>query len=284
MYCSFFGFREKPFDVTPDHRFLYLTSRHREALASILYGIRERRGFIALIGAAGTGKTTLLHAAINQLDPNTKVAFIFNSDLPFLQVLALILDEFRLLGSTKKLTKLDAFRRLNDFAIQQMSRGGNVVIMVDEAQNFDNRTIEGLRLLSNLESGNHKMIQVVLSGQPELNPKLDTEKMQQFVQRISLKRHILPLDKKDIFIYIQHRLKIAKYEGDSLFSRRALQLISEYSQGIPRKINVLCDNALLTAFAMGKKRIKAAIVEETINDFTHNPYSGNGHKRRLRFS
>ena len=284
MYCSFFGFREKPFDVTPDHRFLYLTSRHREALASILYGIRERRGFIALIGAAGTGKTTLLHAAINQLDPNTEVAFIFNSDLPFLQVLALILDEFRLLGSTKKLTKLDAFRRLNDFAIQQMSRGGNVVIMVDEAQNFDNRTIEGLRLLSNLESGNHKMIQMVLSGQPELNPKLDTEKMQQFVQRISLKRHILPLDKKDIFIYIQHRLKIAKYEGDSLFSRRALQLISEYSQGIPRKINVLCDNALLTAFAMGKKRIKAAIVEETINDFTHNPYSGNGHKRRLRFS
>ena len=284
MYCSFFGFREKPFDVTPDHRFLYLTSRHQEALASILYGIRERRGFIALIGAAGTGKTTLLHAAINQLDPNTKVAFIFNSDLPFLQVLALILDEFRLLGSTKKLTKLDAFRRLNDFAIQQMSRGGNVVIMVDEAQNFDNRTIEGLRLLSNLESGNHKMIQMVLSGQPELNPKLDTEKMQQFVQRISLKRHILPLDKKDIFVYIQHRLKIAKYEGDSLFSRRALQLISEYSQGIPRKINVLCDNALLTAFAMGKKRIKAAIVEETINDFTHNPYSGNGHKRRLRFS
>ncbi len=284
MYCSFFGFREKPFDVTPDHRFLYLTSRHREALASILYGIRERRGFIALIGEAGTGKTTLLHAAINQLDPNTKVAFIFNSDLPFLQVLALILDEFRLLGSTKKLTKLDAFRRLNDFAIQQMSRGGNVVIMVDEAQNFDNRTIEGFRLLSNLESGNHKMIQMVLSGQPELNPKLDTEKMQQFVQRISLKRHILPLDKKDIFVYIQHRLKIAKYEGDSLFSRRALQLISEYSQGIPRKINVLCDNALLTAYAMGKKRIKASIVEETINDFTHNPYSGNGYKRRLRFS
>jgi general secretion pathway protein A len=284
MYCSFFGFQEKPFDVTPDHRFLYMTGRHREALASILYGIRERRGFITLIGAAGTGKTTLLHAAINRLDPNTKVAFIFNSDLPFLQVLALILDEFRLIGSTKKLTKLDAFRRLNDFAIQQMSQGGNVVIMVDEAQNFDNRTIEGLRLLSNLESGNHKMIQVVLSGQPELNPKLDTEKMQQFVQRISLKRYILPLDKKDIYIYIQHRLKIAKYEGDSLFSRRALQLISEYSQGIPRKINVICDNALLTAYAMGKKRIKASIMEETINDFTHNPYSGNGHKRRLRFS
>ena len=182
------------------------------------------------------------------------------------------------------MTKLDAIRRLNDFAIQQMSRGGNVVIMVDEAQNFDDRTIEGFRLLSNLESGNHKMIQVVLSGQPELNAKLDTEKMQQFVQRISLKRYILPLDKKDIYIYIQHRLKIAKYEGDSLFSRRALQLISEYSQGIPRKINVLCDNALLTAYAMGKKRIKASIVEETINEFTQNPYSGNGHKRRLRFS
>jgi general secretion pathway protein A len=153
MYCKHFGFSQKPFDVTPDHRFLYLTYSHREALSSILYGIRERRGFVALVGEAGTGKTTLLRAALSRLDKNTRSAFIFNSDLPFLQVMALILDELGILKPMKKLTLISAFRRLNDFATRQFASGANVVIMVDEAQNYDAKTIEGLRLLSNLESG-----------------------------------------------------------------------------------------------------------------------------------
>jgi general secretion pathway protein A len=283
MYCKFFGFSEKPFDITPDHRFLYMTPGHREALASILYGIRERRGFIALVGEAGTGKTTLLHAAIKRLDRGTKVAFIFNSDLPFLQVLALILDELRLLGSLKKLTKLEAFRRLNSYGIQQMAKGGNVVIMVDEAQNFDDRTIEGLRLLSNLESGKHKMIQVVLSGQPELDVKLNRQKMSQFVQRISLKRRTTSLSENDTYNYIRHRLKVAGYKGPDLFSKKAMQIIWQHSQGIPRRINVLCDNVLLNAYGMNNKRIQAIEVAEAINDLSFG-HSNDIGGQRLRLS
>ena len=282
MYCKFFGFSEKPFDITPDHRFLYMTPGHREALASILYGIRERRGFIALVGEAGTGKTTLLRAALNRLDDKTKMAFLFNSDLPFLQVLALILDELRLLGSLKKLTKVEAFRRLNAYGIQQMAKGGNVVIMVDEAQNYDAKSIEGLRLLSNLESKEHKMIQVVLAGHLELDSKLSERAMQQFAQRISLRRTTSPLDVKHTYEYIQHRLGVVGYRGTDLFSKKAMNMIWQHSKGIPRKINILCDNILLNAYAMGHKKIKAMAVAEAINDLTFGQSSGHGGKPTLR--
>ena len=268
MYCKHFGFSQKPFDVTPDHRFLYLTHQHREALSAIMYGIKERRGFVALVGEAGTGKTTLLRAALSRLDKNTKAAFIFNSDLPFLQVMALILDELGILKGVKKLTLISAFRRLNDFAIKQFSTGCNVVIMVDEAQNYDPKTIEGLRLLSNLESGEHKMIQVVLAGQPGLDSKLSKRAMQQFAQRISLRRTTAPLAEQDTYEYIQHRLKIVGYRGSGLFSKKAMNLIWLHSEGIPRKINILCDNVLLNAYGMGVKKIKAITVAEAINDLS----------------
>jgi general secretion pathway protein A len=266
MYCKHFGFSQKPFDVTPDHRFLYLTAGHREALASILYGIRERRGFIALVGAAGTGKTTLLRAALKQLNGNTRSAFIFNSDLPFLEVMALILDELGILKAVKKLTLVSAFRRLNDFAVRQFAAGGNVVIMVDEAQNFDDRTIEGLRLMSNLESDRHKMIQVILAGQPALDRKLSKQAMEQFVQRISLRRCTAALSEKDTYGYIDHRFKVAGYSGPDIFSKKARELIWQHSGGVPRKINTLCDNVLLNAFAMHKKKVEAIDVAEAIND------------------
>jgi general secretion pathway protein A len=266
MYCKYFGFSEKPFDVTPDHRFLYLTPGHREALASILYGIRQRRGFIALVGEAGTGKTTLLRAALKQLNGNTRSAFIFNSDLSFLEVMAMILDELGLLQSVKKLTKVSAFRRLNDFAVRQFAAGGNVVIMIDEAQNFDDRTIEGLRLMSNLESDKHKMIQVILAGQPALDRKLSKKAMQQFVQRISLRRCTAALSEKDTYGYIEHRFKVAGYNGPEIFSKKARQLVWQHSGGVPRKINILCDNVLLNAYAVHQKRIEAIDVAEAIND------------------
>ena len=268
MYCKYFGFSQKPFDITPDHRFLYLTPGHREALASIVQGIHQRRGFIALVGEAGTGKTTLLRAALKRLNGNTLSAFIFNSDLPFLQVMAMILDELGILDPFKKLTQTSAVRRLNDFAVKQFARGGNVVIMVDEAQNFDDRTIEGLRLLSNPASDKHKLIQVILSGQPALERKLSKQAMQQFVQRISLQRWIAPLSEKETYGYIDHRFKVAGYCGPGIFSKKARQLVWQHSGGVPRKINILCDNVLLNAYAMHKKRIEAIDVAEAINDLS----------------
>jgi general secretion pathway protein A len=284
MYCKHFGFTQKPFDVTPDHRFLYATPGHREALASILYGIRQRRGFVVLVGEAGTGKTTLLRAALNRLDKNTKSAFLFNSDLPFLEVMALILDELGILPTVGKLTRILAFRRLNDFAISQFAAGGNVVIMVDEAQNYDPKTLEGLRLLSNVESGRHKMIQVVLSGQPELDHKLSKRAMQQFAQRISLRRTTALLNEEHTYAYIRHRLKVAGYKGSDLFSKKAMNLIWLHSEGIPRKVNILCDNVLLNAYGMNEKKIKAMAVAEAVNDLSFGRSSQSSAKPPSRLS
>jgi general secretion pathway protein A len=220
------------------------------------------------VGEAGTGKTTLLRAVLSRLDKNIKAAFIFSSDLPFLQVMALILDELGILRPVKKLTGFEAFRRLKQFAIEQLEAGGNLVIMVDEAQNYDPRTIEGLRLLSNLESGDRKMIQVVLAGQPELDRKLSKRAMQHFVQRVSIRRCTTPLDEKHAYEYIFHRLKCVGYKGNDLFSKKAINLIWEHSRGIPRRINVLCDNVLLNAYAEGRQTVKAINVAEAINDLT----------------
>jgi len=194
MYRNFYGFSEKPFDVTPDPRFLYLSPACQEVLASLTYGILERRGFIAIIGEAGTGKTTLLNAVLDRLDENTKVALIFFTNLSFDQMLIKALMEFGLAKPEEKLSELEALSRLDDFAIQQIAKGGNVVLIVDEAQVLSNRAMENFRLLSNLETRRHKLIQIVLSGQPELDTKLGQHALRQLAQRISLKRYITPLE------------------------------------------------------------------------------------------
>lgn len=284
MYCKFFGFSKKPFETTPDHRFLYLTAAHRKALASVIYAIRERKGFIVLVGEAGTGKTTLLRAALSRLDNNTRAAFIFNSELPFLQVLALILDELGILGKAKKINLYQAARLLNEFGKRQYSSGGNVVLIVDEAQNYDPQTIEGLRLLSNLETDQHKMIQVVLAGQPELDGKLSQRAMQQFTQRISMRRTTAPLDEKNAYEYIWHRLGIVGYGGTDLFSKKALNLVWQHSRGVPRRINILCDNILLNAYTLGKKKIKAIDVIDAIRDLTFGQSPNEGGKLHIRFT
>jgi general secretion pathway protein A len=187
MYCQFFGFSEKPFDVTPDPSFLYLTAGHREALSALIYGIRERRGFVVLIGEVGTGKTTLLNALSSRLDQNVHMAFIFNTDMSFQQMLNMALIELGLTRPEEHLTKVKALHRLNHFAAQELAWGGNVVLVVDEAQNLDQSSLENLRLLSNLETPKHKMIQIVLAGQPELVKKLRAPELRQLAQRISIK-------------------------------------------------------------------------------------------------
>ena len=266
MYSNYYGFSEKPFDVTPDPRFLYLTPDHRETLASLIYGIKERRGFITITGEVGTGKTTLLNAALERLDNKIRVAFIFNTDVTFEQMLSMALYEWGLLKPKDRLSKVNAIQRLNRFAIQQWAKGGNVVLIVDEAQNLNNNLLENLRLLSNLETQKHKQVQIVLSGQPELDIKLRLHELRQFTQRISLRRYVSPLDEKDTYAYLKHRLAIAKYSGPSLFSPKAQQLIWEYSGGVPRKINILCDNAFLIGYGLQKKKIHAAVVQEAAQD------------------
>jgi general secretion pathway protein A len=227
-----------------------------------------------MVGEVGTGKTTLLKTLHERLDENTKVANIFNTGVTFKQILNMALVDLRLVGPEETLPKLEAIHRLNDFAIEQLFRGANVALVVDEAQNLDRQSMENLRLLSNLETRKRKLIQIVLSGQPELDDKLNQRELRQLAQRISLKRYLTPLSEKETTEYIQHRLAIADSRDRHLFTLRAHQLIWEYSGGVPRKINILCDNALLIGYGVKEKRIKAHIVREAIKDLRWSPFSG----------
>jgi general secretion pathway protein A len=273
MYCNFFGFSEKPFEVTPDPKFLYLSPAHQEVLASLLYGIKERRGFITIIGEVGTGKTTLLNAVLDRLPPTTKTAYIFNTDLTFKQLLLLALMDLGIIKSPRNCTKAEALHRLNEFAVSRLAQGGNVVFIVDEAQNLKPQSLENLRLLSNIETPKHKLLQIVLSGQPELDEKLAQPKLRQLAQRISLRRYTHKLTENGTYEYISHRLSVANYKGPQLLSNKALNLIWMHSGGIPRKINILCDNALLIGYALEKKIIEKKILQEVIRDLNWRPYS-----------
>ena len=275
MYTNFFGFTEKPFDVTPDPRFLYLSPGHRETLATLIYGIQERRGFIVIVGEVGTGKTTLLNTVMDRLDERTKVAYIFNSNVTAEQLITNILVELRLARTDGTPYKGQAIDRLNHFAIEQLGKGGNVALIVDEAQNLGHRTMENLRLLSNLETHKLKLIQIILSGQPELDAKLNDPELRQLAQRISLKRYITPLSEAETYEYIQHRLAIAGYKGAYLFDRKAEKVIWMYSGGIPRKVNILCDNAFLIAYGLKRRKIKEDVMAEAVKDLTWSPFSGN---------
>lgn len=273
MYCEFYSFSEKPFDVTPDPKFLYLSPSHQEMLASLLYGIKERRGFISIIGEVGTGKTTLLNALLDRLDEKTKVAYMFNTAVSYDEMLNMALVDLGLISREQTLSKVEAIHRLNDFAIEQLAKGCNVVVIVDEAHNLDDSSMENLRLLSNLETRKHKLLQIVLSGQPELDTKLRKPELRQLAQRISLKRYIIPLNEKETYEYIQHRLRIVSQNSKSVFSGKAKQLIWEHSEGIPRKINIVCDNAFLIGYGLGKKRINEEILGEAIRDISWSPFA-----------
>ncbi|MEJ2098662.1 MAG: AAA family ATPase [Desulfobacterales bacterium] len=274
MYRNFFGFSVKPFELTPDPRFLFLNEGLRETLATLVYGIRERRGFIIIIGEPGTGKTTLLNAAADQFDEKIRVALISNTSFAFEDMLHVALVELNLAQTEERLNKRKAIQRLNDFSLKQNENGGNVALIIDEAQNLNRHSLENLRLLSNLQTPRHNLIQIVLAGQPELDVTLQKPELRQLVQRIGLRSRTTPLNEKDAYEYIQHRLKIAGYEGPPLFGNRAKKLIWSYSQGIPRTINILCDNSLLAGYALERKRIDSAIVEEAIQDLSGKSFAG----------
>jgi general secretion pathway protein A len=264
MYCEFYQLSERPFNVTPDPKFLYLNARYREAIASLNYGITQRKGFITLIGEAGTGKTTLLNKLLEELDPKTRSIFIFNTNVTFEEILEYIFAEFDLPVHNGK--KLYMLQRLNAFLLEELRKGGNVALLIDEAQDLEFSVLEDLRLLSNLETAKEKILQIVLSGQPELGQKLSNPILRQLRQRIGINCRLLPLSHDEITEYIQYRLQAGGCPDLKLFSREAEDQIYHFSRGIPRLVNVICDNALVIGYALGKKRIGADVVIEAAAD------------------
>jgi len=265
MYLDFHGFREKPFSLTPDPRFIFLSKNHREAFAHLLYGINNRVGFIALTGEVGTGKTTVLRSLLGQLDADHYcTALIFNPSLSPTELLHTIARELGVpTDASNHLSALDA---LNQFLLKQNAEGRTVVLVIDEAQDLEAPVLEQVRLISNLETDTEKLIQIVLAGQPELVKILKRKGMRQLAQRITVRYHLQPMDFQDSVQYIDHRLKIAGGKGGNLFSRRSLKRIHRYSRGLPRLINAACDRALLAGYARDKAKITPRIASAGIKD------------------
>ena len=264
MYTDYFGFREKPFGVTPDARFFYTNPCYQEAYASLLYGIRERRGFIVLTGEVGTGKTTLLRRLMEHMDSNVRFVFFYNTTLTFEELLDFMCEELGL--PIKGAGRHHKIHALNQLLMDQLARAGTVALLIDEAQNLGEEVLEHLRLLSNFETNAEKLLQIVLVGQPELESKLARPELRQLKQRIAIQCRLERLDDGEVGPYINYRLNVVGYIGHRLFTLDALQEIAHYSKGFPRLINILCDNALLIAYATSQKRVTGEIIEEAAND------------------
>ena len=264
MYENFYRLTAKPFNVTPDPRFLYLSESHKEALANLLYGIQERKGFILLTGEVGTGKTTLVHTLLGRLEEDTKTAFIFNTRLGPRDFFRYMFEEFGIPSDQK--SKSECLIALNRFLIDRLRKQSNTVLIVDEAQNLSPVILEEIRLLSNLETPTEKLIQIVLVGQPELSEKLSLPELRQLRQRISVRYHITPLSLEETRAYVIERLGIAGNPHDRIFDEGALEVIYTVSGVIPRLINVVCDSALLAGFARGERTIDAGLVTDAIRD------------------
>ena len=262
MYLDYFRLREKPFNTTADPRFLHLTRGHREALAQLVFGVRESKGFLLLTGEVGTGKTTLLRALLERLSPETAVAFVFNSTLPFDEMLEYILEDFGV--SQPGTSRAQRLFALNRFLIERRRAGEQAVLILDEAHNLDIPTLEQVRLLSNFETAQEKLLQIILVGQPELREKLKRREMRQLYQRIGLRAQIEPLSDDEVREYINTRLRVAGGRGAQLFTRQALKRIAAYSQGIPRVVNILCDHCLVIGYADEAGTITRGIVEQGI--------------------
>ena len=266
MYEIFYGLKEKPFNVTPDSKFFFPSEKHSEALDSLIYAINDRKGFAAITGEVGCGKTTVWHALLNKLDSGTKIAVITNTNLTPKQMLIAILDDLGV-SFKDKWTKVRLLAVLNGFLVEQASLGFNVVVLIDESQNLKFDVLEEVRMLSNLETEKEKLLQIILMGQPQLKERLSLEKFEQLKQRISVYYHIYPLSFKETKDYIEHRLKIAGFNNTGvIFDFKALDRIYAYSKGIPRVMNTLCDRCLLTGFINDKKEIKEIIVEEVAKE------------------
>jgi general secretion pathway protein A len=261
MYTEFYGLREKPFSLSPDPRFLFLSDSHREALAHLLYGIEQGEGFIAITGEVGTGKTTLCRTLLQRIEPGSEVAFLFNPQLSGVELLQAINAELGL--ETEGKTRRELMDQLNRFLLVKRQEGRRVLLLIDEAQNLEREALEQVRLLSNLETDTSKLIQIILIAQPELDAMLERPELRQLRQRINVRWRLRPLSASETRDYVRHRLRVAAGgpRGD-IFSDLALREIHRRSGGVPRIINRLCDRALLAGFAGGVKEIGLGTVAE----------------------
>ncbi len=264
MYLEHYGLLRSPFEMTPDPSFLYLGDTHREGLATLVYGVRSRKGFLLLTGEVGTGKTTLLHALLSQLDASTASAFIFNPRLEVLDFFRILLDEYGIEEACH--SKADYLMTLNRFLIERLERDQPTLLIVDEAQNLSPELLEEIRLLSNLETPTSKLIQIMLVGQPELKEMLARPELRQLRQRIVLRHHLRPFDEEECAGYVQERLRLAGYTGKGVFQKDALQLIHRVTEGLPRLVNVLCDSALLLGFGRDKHTLGRSDILEVARD------------------
>jgi general secretion pathway protein A len=264
MYEDYFGFDRLPFSITPDPRFFYDNPGNREAFAGLHYGIEGRKGFIVITGEAGTGKTTLLKVFMQRAPVTIRTAFVFNPKLSSTELLRSILNDLNIAASTENPGALT--RQLNDYLIEQLKKRHIVALLVDEAQHLSSELLEELRLLSNLETNHDKLIQIVLMGQPELEERLDQPELRQLKQRVTVRCRLAPLKGDEVNFYIGARLKTAGFAEKALFDPKAVEKITLYSRGIPRLINVICDNALLICYAASKRTVSAEFIEEVAHD------------------
>ncbi len=262
MYKRFFNLRQRPFQLVPDPDYLFLSLCHEEALAHLTYALDSGEGFVEITGEVGTGKTTLCRAFLEQLDDTVEAAYIFNPRLSEIELLKSINDEFGIDSGSDSLKELTD--TLNRFLIKKRSQGKKAVIVIDEAQNLDVEVLEQLRLLSNLETTTEKLLQIVLTGQPELSDLLNRYELRQLSQRIAITANLTPLSHEETYRYINHRLSIASDLLTVTFTRRALKTVYDYSKGTPRNINVICNKALIEAYAAGEKRITKQIVQRVV--------------------
>ena len=267
MYESFFGLRERPFDLAPNPRFLYLAKRHREALSHLRYGLTSPRGFTLLLGEAGTGKTTLVQTVLEELEPNTvECVLLSNPTLTRAEFLEFLAESFKL-GPESRLSKTRLLAELRRHLEARQEAGKLTALVLDEAQSLPYELLEEVRLLSNIEASSSKLLNVVLAGQPELADRLNEPALRQLKQRVSLRCELGPLDLVDTAAYVAGRLRIAGGNPVEIFSREAVTAIHESSQGLPRTINVVCDNALIGGFAAQVRPVPRSIVLEVMRDF-----------------
>ena len=262
MYLEFFGLREEPFNITPDPKFLFMSARHKEAFDHLIYGIQQRKGFIELSGEVGSGKTTLIRAVLSALPKNVQTALVLNPSISGTQLLRAILHDLGL--TVKSRDRLGYIEQLNQYLLFMAREGFNVAVVIDEAQDLLPEVMEQIRLLSNLETDQHKLLQIILAGQPELRDRLARKDLRQLHQRIMVRCQLSTLNEEETNLYIAHRLQVAGAPADVVFDAEAVRAIFKYTRGTPRIINTVCDRTMLAGYVDGTRSIGIAQVKKAL--------------------